>query len=87
MSQKKVDAYKEQKANRKQIVKKEKRMLFLEKLIAGLVCAALVVWVGFSIAYKVNTPSGDVEVIDTELNTEALDNYIYGLSSTTAEAE
>ena len=33
MSQKKVDAYKAEKANREKIMKKEKRVLRLEKLI------------------------------------------------------
>lgn len=82
MSQRKVDAYKQRKANRKEIMKKEKRMLMLEKLIAGLVCLVVVAWLGFSVYTKVNAPAETgTTVIDTELNTEALDNYIYGLSS------
>ncbi|MEI3525699.1 MAG: hypothetical protein V8Q27_05865 [Eubacteriales bacterium] len=44
MSQEKVDRYKEQKANRKQIMAKEKREKFLVKLCAGLVALALVCW-------------------------------------------
>lgn len=49
MSQKKVDAYKKEKANREQIIKKEKRILKLEKLLAVVVGLVLVCWVGFSI--------------------------------------
>lgn len=81
MSQKKVDYYKEQKVNRKKIIKKEKRMLRLEKLIVGLVCLVLVCWIGFSIYNKAASDTSE-EVIDTELNTTALDEYIYGLSTT-----
>ena len=84
MSQKKVDYYKEQKANRKNIIKKEKRMVRLEKLIVGLVCLVLVCWVGFSVYSKATSNSSE-EVVDTELNTTALDEYIYGLSTDTAE--
>ena len=86
MSQKKVDAYKKYKANRKEIQKKEKRMLLLEKLIAAVVCLVVVAWLGFSVYYKVSAPADTATtVVDTELNTEALDNYIYGLSSEVAE--
>lgn len=41
MSQEKVDRYKEQKANRKEIMKKEKRMRVLRNTVAGLVFASL----------------------------------------------
>lgn len=55
-------------------------MLRLEKLIVGLVCLVLVFWVGFSV-YSKATSSDTQEVVDTELNTSALDDYIYGLST------
>ena len=42
MSQKKVDAYKAEKANREKIMKKEKRVLRLEKLIALAFCIVAV---------------------------------------------
>ena len=54
MSQKKVDAYKAEKANREKIMKKEKRVLRLEKLIALAFCIVAVVWIGFSVYSKVN---------------------------------
>ena len=47
MSQEKVDRYKEQKANRKQIMAREKREKFLVKLCAGLVALALVCWLDY----------------------------------------
>ncbi len=87
MSQKKVDAYKAYKANRKEIIKKEKRRAMVEKVIAALVCVVIVAWFGFSVYHKVTAPvEGETTVVDTQLNTEALDDYIYGLNDTvTAE--
>ena len=43
MSQKKVDAYKAEKANREKLMKKEKLVLRLEKLAALVVCVVAVV--------------------------------------------
>ena len=56
-------------------------MLLLEKLIAALVCLVLICWVGFSV-YNKATAVDSQEVVDTQLNTSALDDYIYGLSTT-----
>lgn len=75
MSQKKIDAYKKEKANRAQIMKKEKRMLMLEKAAALLVCVVAVVWIGFSIYGKV-TESSDAVVKETVMDTSALDEYM-----------
>ena len=80
MSQKKVDAYKQEKANRKQIMKREKRMLFIEKLIGVVVCIALIGWFGFSIYNKAVTTEVTNTVVNTDINTEALDAYLETLS-------
>lgn len=86
MSQKKVDAYKEQKANRQKIMKREKNMLRLEKLIAAVVCAAVVVWVGYSVHDKVTqSSSAETEQVVTEINASALDDYYASLNAETAE--
>jgi DNA-directed RNA polymerase beta subunit len=84
MSQKKVDAYKEQKANRAKIIKKEKRMLRLEKLAGILVCIAAVCWVGYSVQDKVISSQ---EVVETEtvIDTSALDEYLQSISADDAE--
>lgn len=84
MSQKKVDAYKKEKANREQIIKKEKRVLKLEKLLAVVVGLVLVCWVGFSIYGKV-TGGGAAVQKETVLDTTALDNYLNGLVADSAE--
>ena len=44
MSQEKVDRYKEQKANRKEIIKKEKQEKAVRRGIGILVAAVCVVW-------------------------------------------
>ncbi|MBR4807694.1 MAG: hypothetical protein IKZ65_04300 [Lachnospiraceae bacterium] len=49
MSQAKVDAYKNEKANRKENMKKDKRMGVIRALIATCLVIALVAWAGFSL--------------------------------------
>lgn len=78
MSQKKVDAYKEQKANRAKIMKKEKWTLRLEKLAALVVCIAVVCWIGFSVYGKVTDGKEEVKV-ETTMDTSALDDYLSGI--------
>ena len=53
MSQKKVDAYKAEKANREKIMKKEKLILTMEKLAALVACMVAVCWIGYSVYGKV----------------------------------
>ena len=48
MSQAKVDRYKEEKANRKKVMRKEKVANRLRKCAVAVVAAALVVWIGYS---------------------------------------
>lgn len=79
MSQKKVDLYKQEKANREQIIKKEKRIFALEKLAALVVGLVIVCWIGFSVYGKVSGNDASVKE-DTVINTNAIDNYISGLS-------
>lgn len=78
MSQKKVDAYKAEKANREQLMKKEKRMLLLEKAAAVLVCAALICWIGFSVYSNLTGTQEEAEAVTatTQVDTTAIDNYL-----------
>ena len=48
MSQAKVDKYKELKANRKEIMKKEKAKRRIKKITGSIVVIALLGWLGFS---------------------------------------
>lgn len=64
MSQEKVERYKQQKANRKKIMRKEKIMDVIRKTILTLVAVALVGWLGFSgyTQYKAGIPRPTTEV-------------------------
>ena len=75
MSQEKVNRYKEEKANRKEILAKEKRHKRLMWLCGGVIALALVCWLGYSV-YDVATRP-DTSAL--EINTTALDDYISGL--------
>lgn len=76
MSQAKVDRYKEQKANRKELMKKEKRATVIRKCVAGIVLVAAVGWVGYSgVTYYLNhrpRPSVDVNYTAVADYTEEL---------------
>lgn len=48
MSQEKVNKYKEEKANRKEMMKKAKRVSMIRNCIASVVLVAAVGWVGYS---------------------------------------
>lgn len=75
MSQEKVNRYKEEKANRKQILAKEKRRKNMMKICAAVVALALVCWLGYSVYDLATRP--DTSAIS--MNTTALDNYLEGL--------
>ena len=48
MSQAKVDRYKQEKANRKKMMKKQRMMNILRKCVLSLAAIALVGWLGYS---------------------------------------
>lgn len=81
MSQKKVDIYKEKKANRQQIMKKEKAMLRLEQTIAGLFCAAVLVWVGYSAYGQLTKTDAPATVEETVVDVTALEDYMADLAA------
>lgn len=80
MSQEKVDRYKEKKARRHEIYKKEKRLLALEKFAGVLICAVLIVWVGYSVYGKITTAQSE-KVQETVMDTVAIDNYLSDLNA------
>ena len=86
MSQKKVDLYKEQKANRSKIIKKEKRMRRIEQIVVSVVAIAAAGWICFSVYNKV-TDKGDAEnsYVSTDVNITALEDFSTELSGLTAE--
>ena len=54
MSQKKVDAYKDYKKNKKEILKKEKRVAKIEKGVVAAIIVVFIAWFGVS-AYQMAT--------------------------------
>lgn len=64
MSQEKVNRYKEEKANRKQIMAKKKREKAIRRVIGAVVAVVLIGWVGYSAvdAYQDSRPREVVEV-------------------------
>ncbi len=79
MSQEKVERYKKEKANRKQILKKQKAQTFALRTAGVLVCAALLGWIGYSgySKWEASQPAKS-----TEIALEPLSEY---LSELTAE--
>ena len=69
MSQAKVDQYKKEKANRKEILAKEKRQKMMMKICGSAVLVALVAWIGASTAAFVyeSRPKDKVYVQTTEI--------------------
>ena len=75
MSQENVNQYKEEKKNRKQIVKKEKQKSLLTKLGLGVVGLALIVWLGYSAVVTIQSAEGPAVSVDSSAITE----YINGM--------
>ncbi|MGI6070284.1 MAG: hypothetical protein ACOYBE_07635 [Blautia sp.] len=86
MSQKKVDQYKERKANREKIYKREKRILLIEKLAALLVCLVAVGWLGYSIYGQYQKNAGS-KVETTAVDVSAIDDYLSGMNASAEDAE
>lgn len=83
MSQEKVDKYKQEKANRKKNMQKEKVKHIFRRCIVGVLGIALIGWIGYSgyNVYESNQPKKQAEVDYT-----AIENYQQNLNSTdTAE--
>lgn len=76
MSQEKVDRYKEHKRNRKKEIRRAKRRKKLAALAGIVVAAALVFWISIS---GYNRYQDNIPITSTEVNLDALDDYIYGL--------
>ena len=86
MSQKKVDAYKQKKINKGKATGRERVMDILEIAAWVFICVATVVWIGYS-AYAKMTGSAEKVVVNTAMDTTALDNYLSGLSAASDDTE
>ncbi len=83
MSQAKVDRYKKEKANRKQIMKKEKMQNTVRKVLVAAVGLLLVCWIGYSAVdmYESRKPTPSVQI-----NYQAFDDFAQELTEAAAEA-
>ncbi|MCR4843084.1 MAG: hypothetical protein K5840_07480 [Eubacterium sp.] len=72
MSQEKVDRRKYEKANRAQIQARQKFKTRVAEILAGLLCAAIVVFIGFSIYDTAS--STETSVTYTKVNIDAISN-------------
>lgn len=70
MSQEKVDQYKKYKANRKQIMRKQKMMHAVRNTVMAVVAVALIGWLGYSAydSYESKQPRKMAEVDYTAVN-------------------
>lgn len=78
MSQEKVDRYKKEKANRKQIMRKQKIMSYVRKAVLGVVALAIVGWLGYS-AWQMYD-SGKERIV-AEVNYDSINDYVNSLSA------
>ena len=70
MSQEKVNQYKENKKNRKELEKKAKQKSQITKIVAGVIGAVLVIWLGYSAVVTIQNAQGPTVSVDTTAVTE-----------------
>lgn len=80
MSQQKVDKYKKDKANRKQIMKKEKMEKAAWKAGSYVILLVLVGWIGVSV-YGKFSEGREAQVQSYVVDTAAVDDYLVSLNS------
>lgn len=78
MSQAKVERYKQEKANRKQIMAREKRKHMLTVICGWAIAIAIVGWAGYS-AYNVYEKSRPMETIYANL--DSINDYMSSLDT------
>lgn len=84
MSQEKVDRYKKDKANRKQILRKQRIMNVARKCVLAAAVLVLAGWLGYS-AYDTYTANQEREV--ASVNYDAVNTYLQNLTVDGGSAE
>lgn len=74
MSQAKVDKYKQEKYNRKNVKKKTNFKKIIAYVAATLIALAFVVWIGYSIALNTGLYTPPTTTAHTELSSEELES-------------
>lgn len=77
MSQEKVDRYKKEKVNRKQMIRKQRMMNVLRKCVLTVSALVLVGWLGYS-AYDTYTSNQERELVS--VNYDAVNTYLNNLA-------
>lgn len=86
MSQEKVDRYKQEKANRKKTLKREKFKKGVLTTVGTIVCIAIIGWIGYS-GYGYFQSQKTENPTQTEIDVTAINDYLDGLSATEDTAE
>lgn len=86
MSQEKVDRYKREKANRKQIMKREKMQRTITAVCGSVACIAVIGWLGYS-AFGYFTKQETKEPVQTEVDLSAINDYMSGLYAEDTDTE
>ncbi|WP_075717994.1 hypothetical protein [Roseburia sp. 499] len=81
MSQEKVDRYKEEKANRKKIMKREKIKKAIGSVVGTILCVVIVGWIGYS-GYNFYQSQKAENPTSTEIDLSAVNDYLGSLSET-----
>lgn len=84
MSQEKVDRYKKEKANRKQVMRREKIQSGIRKCVIAVIAVVLVGWIGFS-AYDKYDSSRPVK--EVQIDYQSIDSFSQGLSALASAQE
>ena len=84
MSQEKVNKYKEEKANRKTILKRQKRNRIIARVISSVIGLVIVGWIGYSIYDRAMT---NIKTSQTEVDLAAVNDYISGLTEADTEED
>lgn len=78
MSQEKVERNRERKANRKKLNRKKKITNITVSILTAIVCAGIIVWIGFSV-YSKQTASKDDTVSKIGIDVSAINEYMDSL--------
>ena len=87
MSQAKVDRYKSEKANRKKNMRKEKIKSTAAAACGTVVCIAVIGWIGYSAYGYFRNADGKNTPVKTEVNLDALSDYMSSLPASDSSAD
>ncbi len=87
MSQAKVDRYKSEKASRKKTLRKEKVKRSVTAVCGTVVCIVIVGWIGYSAYGYFLTQDDKSATVQTEVDMDALSDYMSTLPTSGETAE